>query len=57
MNKRKLRSRVEAQILSDLLWNEGMRHGEDIYKIVDDLREIERKWKVKPRRVREFVEV
>jgi len=55
--RRKLRTKSEAQSLADFLWNEGMRHGEDIYKIVDDLRAIEKKWKVKPRRIREFVEV
>ncbi len=57
VNKRKLRTKSEAQSLADFLWNEGMRHGEDIYRIVDDLRKIEKKWKIKPRRVREFVEV
>lgn len=55
--RRAIRSKAEAIALSNFLWNEGMRHVEDIHRIVDDLRSIEKKWKVKPRRVREFVEV
>ena len=44
-----VKSRAEAQALSEFLYKEGCRHGDDIRKIVDDLHELERKWKVKPR--------
>jgi hypothetical protein len=44
-----VRNRAEAQALSEFLYKEGKRHGDDIRKIVEDLRLLERKWKVKPR--------
>lgn len=52
MKKRKeetVKTRTEAQILSEFLYKEGMRHDQDIRRIVEDLYELERKWKVKPR--------
>ncbi len=55
--RRAIKNKAEAIALSNFLWNEGMRHGEDINRIVDDLLAIEKKWKVRPRRIREFVEV
>lgn len=55
-NKRGIRNKTEAQILADFLWKEGVRHGQNIFDIIEDLHKIEHKWKVKPRKIREWVE-
>ena len=55
--RRKLRSREEAIALADFLWNEQQRHLDDLNQIASDLLKLKKKYKVKPRMVREFVEV
>lgn len=44
-----IKSKTEAQIFCEFLYKEGFRHGQDINRIVEDLRELEKKWGVKPR--------
>lgn len=52
---REVESKEEAQALAQFLYNEGCRHGEDIRQILEDLRRLEKRWGVIPRRIREFV--
>lgn len=52
---RTVKTKSEAIALAGFLWNEGCRHGEDIRHIVEDLHALEKKWKVRPRKIREFV--
>jgi hypothetical protein len=54
--KRGIRNKTEAQIMADFLWREKERHLDNINDIVSDLLRIKRKWKVKPRKIREWIE-
>ena len=45
----KIKSKQEAQVFSEFLKKEAHRHAEDIFKIFDDLDELEKKWGVRPR--------
>jgi hypothetical protein len=48
MVERTCKNKSEAQALANFLYREGIRHWDDIRKIVEDLRLIEKKWNVKP---------
>ena len=45
----KIKNRTEAQAFSEFLYKEGFRHGHDIWQIIEDLHELEKKWGVKPK--------
>lgn len=55
MIERTVRTKFEAEALANFLWNEMERHIDDIEAIVADLKLLQKKWGVEPKRIREFV--
>jgi hypothetical protein len=55
MIERTIKNKHEAQSLANLLWNQGCYHGKAIREIINNLIAIEKKWKVKPCKIREHV--
>lgn len=51
----KVSDKATAQALAEFLYKEGMRHGQDINNIVQDLHALEKKWGVKP--TKKYVDV
>ncbi len=52
---RHCRTKDEAEALANFLWNEKLRHMEDIRVIEQDIEALKKYWAIKPKHIREFV--
>jgi hypothetical protein len=55
MEARHCHTKAEAEALANFLWNEKLRHMEDIRVIEEDIDNLKKYWNITPVHIREFV--